>query len=529
MSKGVTLRSRIKQKAIAAAPLIVKQIIRRAEEKKQAEATLSQGNRPLTFREFVAFVRPSYQWYKHCVVLGDVLEKVASGEIKRLMIFMPPRHGKSEETSRLFSAYFLYRFPHRWVAVTSYAAELAYTLSGAAKDNYVAAGGALKKGAKAVKHWETGKGGGFWAAGVGGPATGKGWHLGIVDDPIKNAQEAASVRIRERNKEWFDSVFYTREEPWSDTDPNGALIIIQTRWHDDDLAGWQLAEEAAAAAEMEADRKAGVPEDEIEDNAEHWHIVCLPAIAEALPAYPSTCTVEPDWRAEGEALCPERRPLRKLQRLLAKIKEYFFGALFQQRPRPKDGDAFRAAWFDLNLIAAIDLPALDDLDFVRFWDKAGSAKKRACFTAGVLIARSKSTGVYYVLDVVRGRWETGERETMMRATAVSDKAKWGEVTIWMEREPGSSGIDSARASCVNLAGFTVAAESASGEKEVRFEPFASQARAGNVKYVVGDWNGDYREELISLWNGHYKDQADATSGAFNKLALLEGTSDWYVV
>ena len=179
-------------------------------------------------------------------------------KIKRLMIFMPPRHGKSELCSRLFSAYFLYRYPQRWVAVTSYAADLAYTLSRAAQENYREAGGSVKGSASAVKHWETGKGGGFWAAGVGGPATGKGWHLGDRRRSLKNAQEAASEVVRNGQKEWYGSTWYTREEPWSDTDPNGLLIIIQTRWHEDDLAGWQIAEEATAALDPEkANPKAG--------------------------------------------------------------------------------------------------------------------------------------------------------------------------------------------------------------------------------------------------------------------------------
>ncbi len=103
---------------------------------------------------------------------------------------------------------------------------------------------------------------------MGGPATGKGWHLGIVDDPLKNAQEAASEVIRNGQKEWYGSTWYTREEPWSDTDPNGLLIIIQTRWHEDDLAGWQLAEEATAALDPE------------EGEPEGWHIVSMPAIME---------------------------------------------------------------------------------------------------------------------------------------------------------------------------------------------------------------------------------------------------------
>src|SRR5262249_56830097 len=93
---------------------------------------------------------------------------------------------------------------------------------------------------QAVKHWETGQGGGLWAAGVGGSMTGKGWGLGLIDDPIKNAEDAASDVIREKQKDWYTSTFYTREEPWSDTDPQSALVVIQTRWHEGDLSSWLL-------------------------------------------------------------------------------------------------------------------------------------------------------------------------------------------------------------------------------------------------------------------------------------------------
>ncbi|HTE19108.1 MAG TPA: terminase family protein, partial [Armatimonadota bacterium] len=191
----------------------------------------------LSFREFVDAVRPRYQWYRHCVVLADALQKVVDGEITRLMVFMPPRHGKSELVSRLFSAYYLYRHPERWVGINSYSAELAYTLSRAAREHYTRSGAGLRGDASAVKHWETGGGGGLWAAGVGGPITGKGFHAGVIDDPLKNAEEAASDTILAKQKEWYNSTFYTREEP------GGAIIVVQTRWNEGDLSGWLLAQE----------------------------------------------------------------------------------------------------------------------------------------------------------------------------------------------------------------------------------------------------------------------------------------------
>jgi hypothetical protein len=266
------------------------------------------GVRVESFREFVGRVNPRYVWYRHCEVMASVLQRVADGELGRVMMFMPPRHGKSEQVSRMFPAYFLQRHPHQWAGVASYNAELAYTFSRAARRNYTDDGRELEGDAAAVKQWETGKGGGFWAAGVGGPITGKGAHLGGIDDPTKNQEEAASSTIRESHKEWWRSTFYTRLEP------NGAAALTMTRWHEDDLAGWLLNEDE-------------------QDSVEPWHIVDLPAIFEgARHDYPANCTVEPDWREPGEALCPERYPVERLERIRQTVGDSWWEALYQQRP-----------------------------------------------------------------------------------------------------------------------------------------------------------------------------------------------------
>ncbi len=236
------------------------------------------------------------------------------------MVFMPPRHFKSETISRLFTAYYLYRHPERWVGLSSYGATLAYNLSANARDNYSKVGGALKS--EGSEMWETTSGGGMWAAGVGGPITGKGFHLGIVDDPVKNAEEASSATIREKHKAWWQSTFYTRQEP------GAAIIIIQTRWHEDDLSGWLLAQESGDDGEPEG-----------------WHVVCMPAIAEPMPPLPATVTVEPDLRAAGDALCPERYDAVKLARIRRKVGDAVWAALYQQRPTPAEGSIFQRAWW----------------------------------------------------------------------------------------------------------------------------------------------------------------------------------------
>jgi predicted phage terminase large subunit-like protein len=446
--------------------------------------------RALSFIEFVKRVNPKFKWFRHCLELAAVLQRVADGELKRLMVFMPPRHGKSEMVSRLFPAYFLYRHPNKWVGLNSYAAELSYGFSRNARDNFLEIGGALRSDASAVKEWVTTSGGGLWAAGVGGPITGKGFHLGIIDDPLKNAEEAASEKIRAKQKEWYSSTFYTRGEP------NESIIICQTRWNEDDLSGWLLSEEAEDAS------------------PEEWHILHYEAIKEAhQPEYPQTCTLHKDWRSPHEPLCPERYPLERLTKIMRRIGSYFWNALFQQTPKPHEGNFFKRSWFEI--INA--LPAR--CQFVRWWDHAATADG-GDYTAGVLMARHRDE--YIVVDVARGQWSSGERDKIIKQTADLDRQSYGYVPQWREQEPGSGGKDSALAFVRMLAGHTAHYEVSTGSKETRADPFRSQAEVGNVQMLAGDWNRAYLEELTSFPHGAHDDMVDASAGAFNKLAPASG-------
>jgi predicted phage terminase large subunit-like protein len=448
-----------------------------------------------SFHEFIQRTSPRFRWYRHATVLADALQRVADGRCKRLMVFMPPRHGKSQLTSRLFSAYYLYRYPERWVAVSSYGAGLAYTLSRAARQILISAGGVIDPTASAAPHWETGSGGGLWAAGVGGPATGKGWHLGIVDDPIKNAEEAASRTIREKQKEWYEAVWSTREMGWSDDDPDGAEIIVQTRWHQDDLAGWRLSIESE-----ECEYKEGEPE--------RWHILNMPAISEETPpSFPPSCTVTPDWRQPGEALCPEIRPLSRLRQTRNRIGVYFFEALYQQRPAAREGSLFH-----VGKMETIDGPP-PGLRIVRAWDKA-STEGGGDWTAGVKMG-TLGDGIFYVLDVVRGQWSTDRRNERIRRTAETDGHG---VRILGQQDPGSAGVDESKAFVRLLAGYPVRVARVTGAKESRADPLSAQINAGNIKLVRGAWNDAFVEELRSFPNGAHDDQVDAAADAFNDLA-----------
>ena len=287
-----------------------------------------------SFPEFIRTTNPKYQFFDYVEELIKELEAVERGETTRLMIFMPPRHGKSELVSRLFSAWYLLRHPDRWVGINSYGADLALMMSRASRDNFVYGGGAASRpeGSRAgfgASLWETGFGGGCWSAGVGGPITGKGAHLAIIDDPLKNDRDADSDTIRENQKDWYSSTLYTRLEPGS------ALVIVQTRWHVDDLSGWLLKREQDA---------------EIEDEREHWRIVNAPAISEAVkPTFPVTCSVA-DWdkREPEQALCPPRYPIERLKSIRAKLPERWWDALFQQRPTVSGGSIFRTEWWDIE-------------------------------------------------------------------------------------------------------------------------------------------------------------------------------------
>lgn len=424
--------------------------------------------------------------YRHCGVLIDVLERVVSGEIKRLIIQMPPRHGKSEMVSRILAAYYLARSPSRFVCLTSYSYGLAGTLSRASRDNFERAGFEVRAEAGAVSHWETKAGGGMFAAGVGGSITGKGFHLGIIDDIVKDAEEANSLLVRDKVWDWYQSTFSTR------TEPDAAIVVMGTRWHEDDLIGRLLLSETHSTSN------------------ESWHIVSLPAIYEpdTLDTFPKSCTVEPDFRTvAGEALCPERFTAKTLAHKRSQMGGYHFEAMYQQRPTSPAGVLFDVTQFEFVKCAPVQV------EQVRAWDKA-STQDGGDFTVGVKMSKDRK-GIYYIEDVVRGQWNTAKRDSVIKYITEIDTRRCKVVA---EQEPGSGGVDSAQAFIKLLAGFSVKTERATGSKELRADPFSSQVNAGNVRIVRGPWNEAFVEEMRQFPRGRYDDQVDAASLAFSELS-----------
>ena len=295
------------------------------------------GSQP--FRDFIVAAYPGYAFHTWAERLIALLQRVADGDLNRLIVCCPPRLGKSLLVSKLFPAYWVSRYPSRFCAIASYSAELAYAHSREARHYYRTCGHPLSKDSTAVGNWLTPERGGCIAAGVRGPFTGKGYALGIIDDPYKGPEDANSAGQRQKLIGWFQSVWLTRAEPGVNGSAGAAQVVVLTRWHQDDLIGWLLEQESG-------------------DAPQRWQVLNLPAIAEPPQqqiTFPATCTIEPDWRQPGEPLCPQRFPLVELEQIRIRAGTYWWNALYQQRPSPAEGLLFQRAW--IRITAGTPAPA----------------------------------------------------------------------------------------------------------------------------------------------------------------------------
>lgn len=438
-------------------------------------------------------------FYDHCEVLIDVLQRVADETLRRVIITMPPRHGKSETASRLFPSYYLYRNPDHWVGLNSYAATLAYTLSRNARSNFIRAGGQMNPKSTGVSHWETMMGGGMWAAGVGGSITGKGFQLGIIDDPLKNQEWAASEVIREKQKDWYKSTFATREEP------NGAIILILTRWHDDDLAGWLL--------DLESDE---------DEDHENWHIVSMPAIYTGVhPAYPATCTVEPDGRSIGDPLCEERYPLEKLERLRTRVDE-FWEPLYQQNPSPPEGEIFKTEWWDME--AGRNRYSINDVGFRNstiarwlFYDTAMKDEEKHDYSACVVM-ELKSDYRVAVANVWQDKIQSANLPKTIEDMAVEynlDEKLYGVVIE--DRQSGTTAIQTLRNTAPEWLRPLITEFSPTGSKEYRARQASIWCNRNMVMFPYPherlqwyfDFIDDAKGQLYRFPNAKNDDMVDA--------------------
>jgi predicted phage terminase large subunit-like protein len=431
----------------------------------------------------------------HLDLINEALMRIARGDLLRLMVNLPPRHGKSELISRYFPAWYLGTFPDRRVILCSYEADFAAQWGRRARDVLEEFGLLFRdrvrvdQTSSAADRWDfKGHQGGMITAGVRGPITGKGADVLIIDDPVKNAEEAASPTYREAAWEWYKSTAYTRLEP------GGAIILIQTRWHEEDLSGKLL-------------------EEMHQEGGEQWEIINLPALAEA---------GDPLGRQPGEALWPVRFPQEVLERKKIAVGSYFWAALYQGKPAPPGGNLFKREWFRI----VDDYPR--GLLAERRWDLAASSGK-GDWTTGLQLGIQD--GIAYVIDVRRDRLSPAGGEALVRQTAIMDLQQGLGMRIRMEQEPGASGkytIDHFRKRV--LMGFDFAGHPSTGSKVERARPVRAAAEAGNVLLLRGPWNRVFLDEVAAFPNGAHDDIVDTLSGAFYDLTLgEEGTIEGTIV
>ena len=390
------------------------------------------------------------------------------------MLFLPPRHGKSEQATIHYPAYRLLIDPSLRVIVGAYNHSLACNFSRQARRIANQFGFPFAEDLNRQNQWGSVHGGGLYAVGVGSGVTGFGADLIIIDDPVKSRAEAESPTYRQRVLDWYQNDLYTRLHP------GAAIVLIMTRWHSLDLAG-QLLEEA-------------------KNGGEPWEVVSLPAIAEENDTL---------GRQPGEALWLDRYGTQDFDRIKKAIGSYAFSALYQQRPSPRDGGFFRHEWF-----AIVDPQPRNGLA-CRGWDTAATPGS-GDYTAGVKIVRDGER--YVVTDAWRGQVSPAERRSRQRLIAELD----GFETIQhLAQDPGSAGVDQVEHDVRNLAGFPVMTHKPTGSKEVRAMPFAAACEAGLVEIERGAWNRDFIDELCSFPTGRNDDQVDAAADAFNYLSRSE--------
>lgn len=382
------------------------------------------------------------------------------------MVFMPPRHGKSEKASKRFPSWYLGRHPNRQVIAASYNSDLATDFGREVRNIMASAEYAdvfpetrLRQDSRAADRMNTEQGGAYFAVGVGTATTGRGAHLALIDDPFKDRQDADSELQRERVWSWYRSTFYTRLMP------GGAIVLIQTRWHEDDLAGRLLEQDGR-----------------IEDGGQ-WTVVELPAINDA-----------------GEALWPEWYDIPALRRIEGTIGPREFSALFQQKPQPDDGTYFLREWFK----RWSSLPTLHKYGTSDYATKDGSGDYTVHHIWGV-----DSQGDLYLVD----RWR-GQTTSDVWIERQCDLVELHRPLAWFgEAGPIYRAIEPALQRRMRERKVAVRMEplASISDKPTSARGFQSRAATGRV-YLPDTAEGEaVLDELLRFPAGKYDDEVDACS------------------
>jgi predicted phage terminase large subunit-like protein len=418
----------------------------------------------------------------HHRLICSELEALARGKHKRLMILAPPGSAKTTYASRLFPAWYFAFRPRSNIIAVSHTQELSETNSGfvqrIVRENAETLGYGLANDAKG--RWYATNACGYLAGSVGSAILGFRANIAVIDDPIKSRQEAESETSREHSWTWFVNDLLTR------LTPDGAIVMIATPFHEDDLMG----------------RLQRIQEGE-------WRVLRLPAVAEA--------DDDPLCRKEGEPLWADDQ-YGYGQRLLeiqaaaereGRSRDWY--AQYQGRPRPPEGAMFKPG--RMPIIEPTLMPNI--VEQVRAWDLASSTK--GDWTVGLKLARAFTPAyenTFIVTDIVRFRGPPEEVRATVKTVAQADG--YG-TKIWIPRDPAQAGADQADSYIRMLSGHRAEAERMSGDKATRADAAASQANIGRLGMLRASWNGAFIEELAAFPRGVHDDQVDALSLAFSKL------------
>jgi predicted phage terminase large subunit-like protein len=425
-----------------------------------------------TFSAWLPEVSPEFTWdWKYLVYLREQLDRVTRGEIKRLMVFAPPRHGKSEMTTIRYPVYRMEQDPALRVILAAYSADLASKFSRKCR-RLAESRFDLAQDSKSVSDWETASGGGMRAVGVGGGVTGMGGNLILLDDCIKSREEAESQRFRDRVYDWYVDDIYSRLEP------NGAIIIINTRWHLDDLCGRILAS----------------------DDAPNWTVVSLPALAE---------DDDPLGRELGEALCPERFDEEDLASI-KRVQTRNFDTLYQQRPVAASGDMIKLGWLSHTY------KSMPFMKQVRTnWDTAQTENERNDESASCTLGEGED-GNLYLLAAKFGRWETPQLASNLISQATRLRTIYGSLYKGDYVENKSNGTALTQFLRSSNPELVIVQMNTKGDKVAKTNAITPLLESGRLKVPdltiypqARSWFDGLKTQMLAFPNAAHDDRHDA--------------------
>lgn len=412
----------------------------------------------------------------HRLLLWE-LEAISRGSNDRLMVLMPPGSAKSTYASVLFPAWWFLQHPATSVIATSHTASLASYFARQVRQLIARwepqLGYKLESSARATTEWRISTGGEYFCSGIRGPIMGRRADLAIIDDPVKSQAEADSLRTRERLWNWYRQDLITRLKP------HARIILIMTRWHEDDLAGRLLAR-----------------------GTDEWRCLRLPALAS--PG-------DPLGRSSETPLWPEWEDERSLLRKKLELGERAWSAMFQQSPCNPTG-----ALFKIGKIGISEILPDPGARAVRAWDLAATDEhegRNPDWTVGLKLIRDEA-GRFIIGDIARIQGSPNQVEQLLLQTARLDGPS---VVIGLPEDPGQAGKSQAGYLKRMLAGYTVTSSKETGSKQTRAAAVASQVEAGNISIVRAAWNYSFLDELKEFPFGSKDDQVDALSRAFHML------------